>query len=242
MSRSLSSPPRVGLTTYRDEAAWGVWHEPADLLPTNYADAVSEAGGIAMLLPPALPDSAEAAAAVLGGIDGIIIAGGADVDPARYGAARDEHTGPARPDRDSWELALTRGAIANGMPVLAICRGMQVLNVALGGTLLQHLPDAVGSDLHCPTVGVHGRHDVKLMAGTLIQSVFGEVTDVATYHHQGLDRLGDGLVATGWADDGLVEAVELAGSPWVVGVQWHPEVAGGEPLFRAFIEACRGGQ
>jgi gamma-glutamyl-gamma-aminobutyrate hydrolase PuuD len=125
------------------------------------------------------------------------------------------------------------------MPVLAICRGMQVLNVALGGTLAQHLPDTVGSDLHCPTTGVHGRHEVNLMAGTMIHRVFGDRAEVATYHHQGVEKLADGLVATGWADDGVIEAVERPGRGWVVGVQWHPEVIAGAPLFRTFVDACR---
>lgn len=232
-------PPRIGLTTYRDQAAWGVWNEPADLLPANYADSVALAGGVPMLLPPAMPESDGAAEVVLDGVDGLLVAGGADVDPARYGADRDPKTGPARADRDSWELLLIRAAISRGMPVLAVCRGMQVLNVALGGTLIQHLPDAVGTDVHCPILGVHGRHDVNLATGTLIQKVFGDNTEVATYHHQGVAELGDGLVATGWAPDGIVEAVELPSSPWIVGVQWHPEVAHGEPLFRAFVEACR---
>ena len=238
-SEPTPAMPRIGLTTYRDQAAWGVWNEPADLLPTNYADSVAAAGGVPLLLPPVMPDSLAAAEAALDGLHGVVISGGADVDPSRYGATRDPQTGPARPDRDAWELNLARLALRRGMPLLAICRGMQVLNVALGGTLVQHLPDAVGSQVHCPTPGVHGRHEVNLMAGTVIQSVFGDHATGATYHHQGVDRLGDGLVATGWASDGVVEAVELAGAAWVVGVQWHPEVVAGAPLFRAFVEACR---
>ena len=232
-------PPRAGLTTYRDQAAWGVWNEPADLLPASYADSVAAAGVVPVLLPPVLAGSAAAAESVLDGVHGVVLAGGADVDPARYGAARDPQSGPPRPDRDAWELALVREALRRGMPVLAICRGMQVLNVALGGTLVQHLPDAVGSDAHCPTVGVHGRHDVQLAAGTIVQRVFGDVADAATYHHQGIERLGDGLVATGWTADGVVEAVERPGDGWIVGVQWHPEVVNGAPLFEAFAEACR---
>ena len=237
MSEAL---PRVGLTTYRDQVAWGVWNEPGDVLPASYADSVAAAGAVPLLLPPASADANAAARVVLDGLHGLVITGGADVDPARYGAERDEHTGPPHPDRDGWELALARLALERGMPLLAICRGMQVLNVALGGTLSQHLPDLVGSDLHCPTVGVHGRHEVDLMSGTLIHAVFGDRAEVATYHHQGVDRLGHGLVATGWASDGVVEAVERPGTAWVVGVQWHPEVAAGAPLFEAFVNACRG--
>lgn len=229
-------PPRIGLTTYREPARWGVWDEPADLLPAAYADAVRSAGGVALLLPPGPPEQAEPA---LDGVHGLLLAGGADVDPARYGAPADPHTGAPRTDRDEWELALVRAALTRDLPILAVCRGMQLLNVALGGDLVQHLPDAVGTDLHCPIVGEHGRHAVRLDDGRL-GAVLGPRVDVATYHHQGLGRLGDGLVATGWAvDDDLVEAVERPASTWVVGVQWHPEAYQGEALFRAFVAACR---
>lgn len=231
----ISAPPRIGLTTYRESAAWGVWSEPADLLPVSYAAGVRDAGGVALLLPPGDVDTADIA---LDGLHGLLLSGGADVDPDQYGAARVEATGPARPDRDAWEIALARAAIARDLPLLAVCRGMQVVNVALGGDLRQHLPDDVGSDLHCPTVGVHGRHAVALAAGSALASMVGERVQVATYHHQSVDRLGADLVATGWAEDGVVEAVELAGREWVVGVQWHPEAYAGAPLFRAFVAAC----
>jgi gamma-glutamyl-gamma-aminobutyrate hydrolase PuuD len=232
--------PRVGLTTYRETAAWGVWNEAADLLPTSYCDAVALAGGLPLLLPPAaLDDAARSADTVLDGLHGLALAGGADVDPVRYRAARDEHTGPARANRDTWEIALTRAALDRGMPVLAICRGMQVLNVALGGDLVQHLPDAVGHFAHCPVVGQHGRHAVALAADSTIAGLIGTSAQVPTYHHQAVDRLGTGLIASGWADDGVVEAVERPGPHWVVGVQWHPEVADGAPLFRGFVDACR---
>lgn len=228
-------PPRIGATTYREPARWGVWDEPADLLPASYADAIRIAGGVALLLPPAPPEHAEPA---LGGVSGLLVAGGADVDPARYGAAPDPHTGAPRTDRDEWDLALIRAALARDLPILAVCRGMQVLNVALGGDLVQHLPDTVGTDLHCPIVGRHGRHEVRLDGGRL-GGIVGSRTEVATYHHQGVGSLGDGLVATGWADDGLIEAVELPTATWVVGVQWHPEAYQGESLFSAFVAACR---
>ncbi|HEY8302276.1 MAG TPA: gamma-glutamyl-gamma-aminobutyrate hydrolase family protein [Jatrophihabitans sp.] len=227
--------PLVGLTTYREHASWGVWSEPADLLPATYADGVRRAGGVPVLLPPVDPDVAEIALDV---VHGLLVAGGPDVDPARYGAERDTATGPPRPARDAWELALVRAAIARDLPVLAVCRGMQVLNVALGGDLRQHLPDELGTDLHCPTVGVHGRHAVVLAAGSVLHAVLGERAEVATYHHQGVGRLGTGLVATGFAEDGIVEGVELSGQQWVLGVQWHPEAFAGEPLFEAFLAAC----
>jgi gamma-glutamyl-gamma-aminobutyrate hydrolase PuuD len=228
-------PVRVGATTYREPARWSVWDEPADLLPATYADALAAAGAVPVLLPPV---RTEFAGAALDGVHGLLLAGGADVDPARYGAARDASTGPARADRDSWELALARAALERELPVLAICRGMQVLNVALGGTLVQHLPDAVGSQLHCPTVGSHGKHAVLVGAGSRLAGVLGERADVATHHHQGVERLGAGLSATAWAEDGVVEAVELADRSWVLGVQWHPEAFEGEALFRAFVAAC----
>jgi putative glutamine amidotransferase len=215
-----------------------VWHEPADLLPASYADEVAAAGAVAVLLPPSAPDVRRAADAVLDGVHGVVLAGGADVDPARYGARRDPHTGAACADRDGWELVLAELAMRRGVPLLAICRGMQVLNVALGGDLVQHLPDAVGHDGHCPTVGAHGRHEVQLAPASRIGALLGGQASVATYHHQGVQRLGDGLVATGWAADGTVEAVELPGPGWTVGVQWHPEVHDGAALFAGFVAAC----
>ncbi|MDP9116471.1 MAG: gamma-glutamyl-gamma-aminobutyrate hydrolase family protein [Actinomycetota bacterium] len=237
--------PLIGLTTYREPAAWAVWHEPADLLPVSYADAIVAAGAIAVLLPPACFADLDAAAdEALHAMHGLVLCGGADVDPQRYHADRDPRTGPARPDRDGWELALAHAAILRDLPVLAICRGMQVLNVALGGTLLQHLPDSVGHDGHCPTKGVHGRHLVELSSTSRIGSLLGASCEVATYHHQGLDRLGDDLQATGWSLDGTVESVEHTRRQWVVGVQWHPEVAKAAPgadgaeLFSGFIRAC----
>jgi gamma-glutamyl-gamma-aminobutyrate hydrolase PuuD len=213
-----------------------VWNEPADLLPVNYADGVRAAGGVALLLPPGDPATADD---VLTGLDGLLLAGGADVDPERYGAERHIATGAPRPDRDAWEVALAHVALARDVPVLAVCRGMQVLNVALGGDLRQHLPDDVGSELHCPVIGEHGRHDVIMAAGSAVAKMFGEQALVATYHHQCVDRLGADLVPTGWASDGVVEAVEHRGRTWVVGVQWHPEVFAGAALLEAFVVAAR---
>jgi putative glutamine amidotransferase len=231
---------RIGLTTYRETAAWGVWHESADLLPATYADAISAAGGAPMLLPPsaAEPGIDVQANVVLDGVHGVVLTGGPDVDPARYGAEAHPQTGPARVGRDSWELALTRAALVRRLPVLAICRGMELLNVALGGTLVQHLPDVVGSTMHCAVVGQHAPHDVRLEPASRLGSVLGPAVSAASYHHQGVDVLGDGLVATGWASDGVVEAVELDGDGWVVGVQWHPEVADGAQLFLEFVAQC----
>jgi putative glutamine amidotransferase len=239
--------PRIGLTSYREIAEWGVWHESADLLPASYVDAVRRAGGAPMLLPPG--GSPAEAEAVVSGLDGLLLAGGADIDPGRYGAAREGRTGPARPDRDGWELALIAAALPLGVPILGVCRGLQMLNTALGGTLVQHLPDVVGSEIHCPTVGVHGTHDVRIaadgrVAAAMSEAVSASHVSVATYHHQAIERLAEGLTAVGWAEDGTIEAVELPGSPsspssqWVVGVQWHPEVGGAGALFEHFVAAC----
>ena len=228
--------PRIGATTYREQARWGVWDDVADLLPTAYAAALERAGAIAMLLPPNDPASA---AEALDGVHGLLLAGGADVAPERYGTTRDPHTGAARDDRDAWEIALVHAALARDLPVLAVCRGMQVLNVALGGDLIQHLPDEVGTDLHCPVVGAHGRHAVDVAQGSTLAAIVGARVEIATYHHQAVRRLGSGLTATGWAVDGVVEAVELEDRSWVLGVQWHPEAHAGDELFAAFVDACR---
>ncbi len=229
--------PRIGLTAYREPARWGVWDETADLLPASYSRAVAAAGGLPMLLAPAADEHADA---VLDAVHGLVLAGGADVDPARYQAEPDPHTDRPRRDRDSWEIALTRAALARDLPVLAICRGMQVLNVALGGTLIQHLPDRLGTTVHSPTRGVHGRHPVSLAADSRLHDVLGQTCVVATYHHQALDVLGPGLRAIGWSDDGIVEAVEYGDRRWVFGVQWHPEVMDSGALFENFMGACRG--
>ncbi len=238
MSRNDNSdhPPRIGLTTYREPARWGVWDEPADLLPASYARSVTAAGGVAMLLPPSPGGSVDA---VLDGLHGLVIAGGADVDPGRYRAVADPHTGAPRVDRDGWELALVSAALDRKLPLLAICRGLQVLNVALGGDLIQHLPDVVGTDEHCPTPGKHGQHLVSIDPESGLADVLGAQTVVATYHHQAIGRLGTGLLAIGWATDGTVEAVQCTGSGWAFGVQWHPEVADGQSLFAAFLGACQ---
>jgi putative glutamine amidotransferase len=213
-----------------------VWDESADLLPTAYAQAIEVAGGLPVLLPPVAPELADTA---LDGVHGLLLAGGADVAPERYGAPRDERTGPARTDRDEWELALVHGALTRDLPVLAVCRGMQVLNVALGGDLIQHLPDEVGGDLHCPVVGAHGRHPVDVAQDSALAAVVGAHAEIATYHHQAVRTLGAGLRATAWAADGVVEAVQLGGRSWVHGVQWHPEAHEGHALFAAFVLACR---
>lgn len=190
-----------------------------------------------MLLPPGAKDPI-AARAILWVLDGLVLTGGADVDPGRYLAERDPRTGDARADRDEWEIALARAALDSDLPVLAICRGMQVLNVALGGDLLQHLPDTVGNDDHCPVIGKHGRHEVTLSRGSRVSALLGDQATVATYHHQAVRLVPDELTPTGWAADGTIEAFEHRRAAWVVGVQWHPEAHDGAPLFQGFVSAC----
>ena len=227
--RVVRRAPVVGLTTYLEQARQGVWDVRAAFLPQQYFDAVTASGGVAVLLPPQHhastgidPDAA--ADAVLDGLDGLILTGGMDVQPELYGAERHPLTDPARPDRDAWELALFRGAEARRMPVLAICRGLQLVNVARGGTLHQHLPEALGTERYRVGGGVFATNTVHVDRGTELAELIGDGDfAVHSYHHQGVDRLGADLVATARADDGLVQAFESTGDGYLVGVQWHPE-------------------
>ncbi|HZF89189.1 gamma-glutamyl-gamma-aminobutyrate hydrolase family protein [Streptomyces sp.] len=223
--------PLIGVSTYLEAGVrWGVWDLEAVLLPAGYPRLVQRAGGLAALLPPDAPEHAAAAVARL---DGLVIAGGPDVDPARYGAGRDPRTGPPARARDAWELALIEAASAARLPLLGICRGMQLLNVALGGTLTQHI------DGHAEVVGVFGRHPVKPVPGTRYAAIVPEETSVPTYHHQAVERLGTGLVPSAHAADGTVEAIELPGADtWALGVQWHPEMGEDLRVLRALVEAA----
>ncbi|MGQ5638772.1 MULTISPECIES: gamma-glutamyl-gamma-aminobutyrate hydrolase family protein [unclassified Streptomyces] len=223
--------PLIGVSTYLESAArWGVWELDAALLPAGYPRLVQRAGGLAAMLPP---DAPERAAETVARLDGLVIAGGPDVDPARYGAERSPRTGPPALERDAWELALIDAALAARVPLLGVCRGMQLLNVALGGTLVQHL------DGHAEVVGVFGGHPVKPVPGSLYAGIVPEETTVPTYHHQAVDRLGAGLVPSAYTADGTVEAIELpADRGWALGVQWHPEMGEDVRVMRALVTAA----
>jgi gamma-glutamyl-gamma-aminobutyrate hydrolase PuuD len=227
--------PIVGITSYAENARWGVWDAPAALIPLSYVRAVEAAGGRALLVPP----STEAVEETLDVLDGLLLSGGADLDPASYGAGAHPETNGVRPDRDRAELALLEGALARDMPVLAVCRGSQVLNVARGGDLVQHLPETVGNDEHKQAPGAFVEHPVEVKEGTRLAGMVGERSDVASHHHQGLGRLGEGLVETAWAHDGTLEGVEDPSLRFAVGVQWHPEAGQDDALFRSLVDEAR---
>ncbi|MCX6502842.1 MAG: gamma-glutamyl-gamma-aminobutyrate hydrolase family protein [Microbacterium sp.] len=239
MASNDSDLPVVGLTTYLERARQGVWDVRASFLPQQYLEAVTASGAAAVLLPPqASPD--RAAEVVLDSLDGLILTGGLDVQPELYGAERHPSTDPARPDRDAWELALLRGALTRGIPVFGICRGLQLINVAYGGTLHQHLPEALGSDRYKIGGGVFAQNTVHVDDGTRLAGLVGTGgVDVHSYHHQGVDRVGEGLVVTARTDDGLVQALELPGEEYLVAVQWHPEEnAADRRLFLGLVAAA----
>jgi putative glutamine amidotransferase len=236
--------PVIGITTYEVEASWGAWKARAAVLPYTYVNAVRRSGGRAVLLPPG--GDQEEASATVAGLDGLVVSGGPDIDPVRYGAARHPETQPAVTGRDAWDLALAGSAIARGVPLLAICRGMQVLNVCRGGTLHQHVPDLVGHARHDGPSAGYGRHKVRVSPGSMLAGILphDDHFEVPTHHHQAVDLLGDGLKAVAWEEDGLVEAVEagpsaLDGLPgFVLGVQWHPEQGDDRRLFAALVGAA----
>ncbi len=232
---SNGSRPLIGISCYLEQTRFGFWDLPAAVLPRDYLDLVVAAGGMPVLMPPV----GEWGTAEVSRVDGLILAGGADLDPARYHQPPHPEASAPRPDRDTTELALLDAALATGTPVLGICRGMQVLNVGLGGTLHQHLPDELGSTDHLPVLGQFGQVKVSVEPGSRLAGIVGQDLGVSCHHHQGVDQLGRGLVPVARAADGSVEAVELPGEPFVLGVQWHPEQdAEDVRLFRALVEAA----
>lgn len=227
------SRPVIGVTAYVEPAGWAVWRDvPAALVPQAYVRAVTASGGRAVLLPPDDLD-----ADVVGVLDGLLLAGGADVDPERYGQPPDPRT-ESRPDRDAGELALLGAALVADLPVLGVCRGMQLLAVAHGGALHQHLPDVVGHDRHRPAPGRYGAHPVRFAPDSLAGSVLAGVDRVNSYHHQAVADPGD-LAVTGWADDGVVEALEDPRRRFLLGVQWHPENDPDPRPVAALVRAAR---
>src|SRR5689334_14558999 len=230
--------PVIGIWTALERARWSVWDQQADLLPRSYIDAVQREGGIALMLPPderveEEPDG------ILDLLDGLILAGGADIDPASYGEEPHPETRGTLPERDKFELALARRALERDLPLLGICRGMQLMNVARGGTLLQHLPESHGHHEHRRNPGSFdgADHDVRLTDGSLAARAAGEVTHgTKSHHHQAVDRLGDGLEVTGWSTlDELPEAIEDPAARFALGVQWHPEVDETSRLIEALV-------
>jgi putative glutamine amidotransferase len=225
--------PLIGISTYREQARWGFWDVPAVLLPASYADAVSTAGGEPVLLP-----TGSVTADVVARLDGLVLAGGADVDPARYGEEPGEHTTVTRPDRDASEVAVLQAALDRDLPLLAICRGMQLLNVVLGGTLLQQLPDVPGTEPHQLGLGLYAERKIRTAPGTALDALIGPTPTVNCHHHQALDRIASALTPSAWADDGVVEGVEAEDRRFCLAVQWHPETSEDRRLFSGLVAAA----
>jgi putative glutamine amidotransferase len=223
--------PLIGITTYVEPARWGAWDLPAALIPHMYVEAVERAGGRALLVPP----SEEGVEETLDALDGLLFSGGGDLDPSTYGAEPHRETAGTRLERDQGELALLEAALARDMPVLAVCRGSQVLNVARGGDLVQHLPDVVGDEKHKHTPGVFADHDVRVEPESRLGSLVGKHAPVKSHHHQGFGRVGDGLREVAWAEDGTTEALEDPDKRFAVGVLWHPEAGEDSALFEALV-------
>jgi putative glutamine amidotransferase len=231
--------PVIGLCTALERARWSVWDLEAVLLPRSYVDAVQHAGGVALLLPPD-PAAVKNPDLLLDLLDGLLLGGGSDMDPASYGAEPQPATIGTVPERDAFELALAHRAMERDMPFLGICRGMQVMNVARGGTLTQHLPDDYGHEDHRRSLGSfdNADHDVRLARGSLAaRAAREELHGTKSHHHQGVEKVGEGLEVTGWATiDDLPEAIEAPGKRFALGVQWHPEADETSPLIAALVD------
>ena len=225
--------PVIGITAYVEPARWGVWDTMATLVPHAYVRAVTESGGLALVIPPesVAPDLVEH-------LDGLLLVGGPDVTPAAYGEEPHEQTTVVRPERDSAELAVLRAALDADLPVLGVCRGLQLMAVDAGGRLHQHVPELVGHDQHRPALGEYGEHEARFTPGSRVAAILGDHLRVNSYHHQSVVDPGH-LTATGWADDGTIEVAELEGRRFVLGVQWHPEETDDHRLFQALVEAAR---
>lgn len=239
VSNGSDPRPVIGLTTYLEQAQSGVWDVRAAFLPNVYIEAVSRAGGIVVLVPPQ-PFDESAADAVLDGLDGLILTGGKDVDSRRYGQDPHPSNDEPRLDRDALEDRLLERAIARDIPFLGICRGMQVLNTALGGSLIQHVPDAIGSTRYNAGNGVFTENPVATVPGTRTAELIGEQAQVLSYHHQAIETVAPGLTVSAQSDDGIIQAVDVDGMTFGVAVQWHPEESAADDarLFAALVDAA----
>lgn len=250
-----AAPPVIGISCYLEPVNRGDWvAQPSAVLPATYVRQVNSAGGVAVLLPPRLDATLAVAHAVLARLDALIICGGADIDPARYGAQPHPSVQSGSPDRDAWELALITAAIERDLPLLGICRGMQLMAVQAGWRLEQHVPDRVGHQEHSPHLGAYGRHSVRTVPGTRIAQIIGQNAVVPTYHHQAVvpeslvsnrrtsDHPGEGgYWPAAWHEDGTLEAMEAPTGCFRLGVQWHPEAGEDPAVFTALIAAAAGG-
>jgi putative glutamine amidotransferase len=231
----MSTKPIIGITTYLTPARFGDWDEQAALIPVSYVRAIEAAGGRPLLVPPSLDGVAE----TLDRLDGLLFSGGSDLDPELYGQDAHPETNGIVAERDRAEMALLQAALERDMPVLAVCRGSQVLNVALGGDLVQHLPEVVGDERHKHTPGVFADHDVELVPGTRAQQILGDHAPVKSHHHQGYGQLGKGLHEAARAEDGTIEALEDPSRRFTLGVLWHPEAGEDFALFEELIQAAK---
>jgi len=227
--------PIVGVTSYVEQARFGAWDVPAALIPLSYVQAIERAGGRALVVPPA-EDGVEE---TLDALDGLLLSGGSDLDPSLYGEDAHPETRNIRPQRDLAEMALLRAALARDLPVLAVCRGSQVLNVARGGNLVQHLPEALGTQAHRETPGVFSDHGVEVDPDSRLGGIVGSSVEVKSHHHQGYGELGEGLRVVARAEDGTIEAVEDPEHRFAVGVLWHPEEGKDASLFEALVAEAR---
>jgi putative glutamine amidotransferase len=235
----MTQRPVVALTCYAEPASWGVWRDvPAVLVPSAYVRSLRDAGGHVVLLPPMEQLSDDDADRLLASVDALVVAGGVDVEPTRYGEQAHPTVQSSRPDRDDAELALVRAAVRADLPLLGVCRGMQVMAVAAGGALRQHLPEEVGSDVHSPAPATYGWNTVRTEPGTRLREALGESVQVPCYHHQGV-ATHPGYVASAYADDGVTEAIEDRSARFRVGVQWHPEAGTDLRIFEALVAVAR---
>ena len=232
-----AGPPLIGITATLEPARWGDWVREAALLPVAYQRALERARAVPVLVPPSVRGTVPI---LIERLDGLIFSGGGDIEPSLYGEEPHEETGPPQPQRDRFEFALLRAAIDADLPFLAVGRGMQALNVVREGSLIQHLPDVVGSNAHQPSPGRFGRHKVQISVTSTLGKTLGDHAEVVSGHHQAIRRLGKGLSTVAWADDQIIEAVELQGHRFAIGVQWHPEESDDPRLIEALVAEARG--